>query len=672
MKRYTCNFTKKEIWEFCLRAFWEQIKLQKVTWIIMVAVCLAEAIVDYKVTIILLSMLLFMMAFAAIRSYFVSKKPLGRQRTTWVENGFLKVSTDTYGEVPLSSIDVIRTGKNLIMLGMTQSKKRVSWFPIPRRVFENERELEAFLNAVRGLETPDGREEDFAGEAGTEAVPEQRHGQNAAAAQTLGVPDVQTAAAASENAEAVGAQAPETAAAGWGDMPFTFSHEVDEERWMQIAGEATEAIRAGTLGMPDETKNLLGVSLTALIAVTVLFLIFEGTKAFYLFILIVLLYAVLLLKSLRSDPAKKLRKQFRTKGIRENICGTWEVSFSDTGVMEKGAGSIKNVIPWSEMKWLIETEHNFYLFHKLKRNFVTIPKECLETEAETEAFLALCREKEVTVLKGKRMKYLPGWAFVMMYIGVIIIYMAVIVCISFRQAQREAQERMLQQAQESSWQEEFDPADYPDYVPLSKQVEVLRTLGFTVPDETVREVEESLDEYGMRVYVEGYPYAWLLSELGMPSYDENWEISGYPREVFWFDFEGWNIETDYIEILTGMQVLAQGSVLDSVTQIGEDTEKVDWENGSGTLELSFQWKGIPYSWTFKVENDWIDPDVLGIFNKLLETEQVAERFYVTGDYGQGALVFYRTPEWAEQFEKATGLVLEAPVVKSGTAGSVIL
>ena len=50
-----------------------------------------------------------------------------------------------------------------------------------------------------------------------------------------------------------------------------------------------------------------------------------------------------------------------------------------------------------------------------------------------------------------------------------------------------------------------------------------------------------------------------------------------------------------------------------------------------------------------MEYDWIDPDILGVFNGLLEQTDAAERFYVIGDNGQGALVFYRTAEWAQAF-----------------------
>lgn len=57
-------------------------------------------------------------------------------------------------------------------------------------------------------------------------------------------------------------------------------------------------------------------------------------------------------------------------------------------------------------------------------------------------------------------------------------------------------------------------------------------------------------------------------------------------------------------------------------------------------------------------DDWIDSRVLGIFNPFLEQEGSQKYFYATGDNGQGAIVFFCTQEWAEQFTQRTGLVLE--------------
>ena len=60
-----------------------------------------------------------------------------------------------------------------------------------------------------------------------------------------------------------------------------------------------------------------------------------------------------------------------------------------------------------------------------------------------------------------------------------------------------------------------------------------------------------------------------------------------------------------------------------------------------------------------VHYDWIDSDVLGILNALLIEGKSQKYFYVTGDNGQGAIVFFCTAEWAENFSEATGLELES-------------
>lgn len=57
--------------------------------------------------------------------------------------------------------------------------------------------------------------------------------------------------------------------------------------------------------------------------------------------------------------------------------------------------------------------------------------------------------------------------------------------------------------------------------------------------------------------VEESPYTWLLTDMGAPMYDEEWNVTGYAADVFWFDFEGFDISTDYINILNGMLALAE-------------------------------------------------------------------------------------------------------------------
>lgn len=170
-------------------------------------------------------------------------------------------------------------------------------------------------------------------------------------------------------------------------------------------------------------------------------------------------------------------------------------------------------------------------------------------------------------------------------------------------------------------------------------------------------MREFMTEYGMQNQIEGNPYTWLLTSLGAPNYDEDGKISGYSHDVFWFDFEGIDISTDYIDVLNGMLALAKGSCLDTVTDISEDTAKVNWEKGKGTVTVSLECEGETYHWDMDVKYDWIDGEVLGVLNTLLIQGDSEENFYMTGDNGQGAIVFFCTEEWAENFREATGLEL---------------
>lgn len=107
-----------------------------------------------------------------------------------------------------------------------------------------------------------------------------------------------------------------------------------------------------------------------------------------------------------------------------------------------------------------------------------------------------------------------------------------------------------------------------------------------------------------------------------------------------------------------MLALAQESPLDSVNNIREDTEDVDWEKGCGRITVSLNWEGQDYEYKMKVFYDWIDDEALTIFNELLEGQDTPKRFYAMGDNGQGAIVFFCTEEWAEEFTQKTGFVLE--------------
>lgn len=145
--------------------------------------------------------------------------------------------------------------------------------------------------------------------------------------------------------------------------------------------------------------------------------------------------------------------------------------------------------------------------------------------------------------------------------------------------------------------------------------------------------------------------------MAAAAYDEEGTVREYSKELFWFDFEGMDLTTDYEQILKGMLALSEGSSLDEVKDIQINTDNVDWEKGSGSIEVSFSYKGRICRFDMDVDYDWIDPKVLGIFNSILKNERSEKLFYSTWDGGQGVIVFFCTREWKEQFETKTGLEL---------------
>ena len=191
---------------------------------------------------------------------------------------------------------------------------------------------------------------------------------------------------------------------------------------------------------------------------------------------------------------------------------------------------------------------------------------------------------------------------------------------------------------------------------LENWVAVIESTGLHVSEETVESVWTAMTDYGLWEIVESDPYTWILMYMAAPvNQDEG--VREDSKELFWFDFEGMDLTTDYQRILKGMLALSEGGSLDEVKDIQVNTDDVDWEKGSGTVEVSLSYKGEVYCFNMEAEYDWIDSKVLGILNSLLAAEEPEKLFYATWDGGQGVIVFFCTKEWKEQFEKKTGLEL---------------
>ena len=646
-KKYEYILEQSEIMEFCLHALAESAKRKKWTWFRLMLILALEWLILPRAAVWIAVLLVAVMLVSVVVNWIQIRKSIAQnQWTVWIENGILKVIRGGSSEVPCSSIQLVRTTRRLLMLGYLQTAQRPAWFIVPLRVFADRQEQERFLDRIRNPQTA---------------------GDSSACVES-------------------------------GEEGLCFTYTIDDGRWIQLQKGALGVITSGTIGMKERIRIVLIWSLFEVFVMLSCIYLVAGHLSWQFVLFGLCVAALLTVRTFLRDPEKALRKQIRAQAVRDRECGVWQVLLSEAGVCTKLPDGTRNDYAWETLAHLVETEQAFYIFHRDRKHYVTIAKESFQDWNQVSALHELCARKGIKDIQGRRMHYLPDWAFALMAVLFVMVSVAFMFISIFRNQMQETREQLREASQgiyrqkesesetepagysdqktgetswqkESeteptdypdqkprgiSWQDDFDPADYPDYVPLDEQVEVLESFGFEVPEEVLESVRDSVTEYGLRVPIEGYPYTWLLTSLGAPQYNEDWTaIEEYSRDVFWFDFEGW----DYIDVLNGMLALAEDGSLDTVTNISEDDSKVDWERGKGTITVSLEWEGQTYHWDMRVYYDWLDSDVLGILNALLTEQKSQKLFYAAGDNGQGAIIFFCTAEWAENFMKATGLEL---------------
>lgn len=194
----------------------------------------------------------------------------------------------------------------------------------------------------------------------------------------------------------------------------------------------------------------------------------------------------------------------------------------------------------------------------------------------------------------------------------------------------------------------------------------LAALGIYVPDEVVDEIEDTYrmveaDEAyaGMYDYYleydPGFEYRMLLSGWGYGDYDDDWNWIPSSDKVYAFDTEVFNMSEMYTDFMKGVIAISGGEF--EITDIVENTDDVNYEEGSGTQVLSFRYNGTPYTFEAIYYGDWLDCEVIEFMNQVFETEGNPKRLLATDDGGQGCILFYNTPEWGDELEAATGMDL---------------
>ena len=194
------------------------------------------------------------------------------------------------------------------------------------------------------------------------------------------------------------------------------------------------------------------------------------------------------------------------------------------------------------------------------------------------------------------------------------------------------------------------------YAEIAANLESLGIEGIT--DEMVNLLQNEWDESpeDSRMYID--KAASLLTAVGCGSWDpETWVWTPSSSNVYAFDMEFMNIDTMYTEFLQGVSALGNGD-LDFVN-IEENLDKVDWENGSGSRSVKFEWQGSNSYLSAEMMSDWFDFSVADDLNILIAARCNGKQLYFGSDGYQMIYVFYCTPEWAENFMTATGIKLSA-------------
>lgn len=382
-------------------------------------------------------------------------------------------------------------------------------------------------------------------------------------------------------------------------------------------------------------------------------------------IIMVLLYGI------NCNDSRKLGKKRKppidkSKGMKESLLSKILVGEQGICVWEQGS---QLSVDWKAMGYLLELDHWYLIYSTEKRELLHFPADAVGGRKEQADFVEYCRSKglEYRLLGeekalGKHKPHTLLKVVVGLFVGLIILF-TVLVGPPKRQISNNA---LSEEVVEETTEYVFNPEDFENYIPLEKQVGVLKSLGIRIPEALVAEERDWMETYPRaHEWLEARPYYMLLSDLGFPDYDEEtYEIISYSNQAYslYWD-EAYDVGTSYTELLNGINALSRGEF--SLTSPAVLTDGMDAAKQTGTVQIYFLLNGKPYLYDLKVDSDWLDTSILRCLNDALGKEKVSGRIYALDDDGWSCVLFYRDKEWASEFARKTGLHLIMEYVDNG-------
>ncbi len=196
--------------------------------------------------------------------------------------------------------------------------------------------------------------------------------------------------------------------------------------------------------------------------------------------------------------------------------------------------------------------------------------------------------------------------------------------------------------------EQDDLGFFSKTVTIEAQLASLAKAGLIVNSGVV---EADLTTLHSRAELERKPYLGLVEVLGIDL--EREPFTPICDRLWMCDFERIEDHGDYRDVLQRLERMT-GRALD----LSEVEDHVDVDAGEAWVEFAF--RGDRTRWDLRVDNDWLDPQVLVNYDALLEACGSTVRLYANQhDYGQEAFLAAFASEEKAAFNKLTRIKLSA-------------
>lgn len=175
---------------------------------------------------------------------------------------------------------------------------------------------------------------------------------------------------------------------------------------------------------------------------------------------------------------------------------------------------------------------------------------------------------------------------------------------------------------------------------LDSMIETLSTIGIHLNQGITK--DDLLYSFSEQSYAKDFP-SLLLSQYGAEVEHEPWGVR-ISDQVWYFDAEYIYGDGDYADIVTHMARIAGVS-----DQLHDVTDSVNFETSTATL--SYRLGSQTYVFSPKVDNDWVDSNVVLEIAISIENHASSNRKFWYVDNGQASVLMVLSNEEAKRLNR---------------------